>query len=715
MNFPEKLHAHKPASALKLLEISQLQGEEYLQSCAEFVRSELGVFAVSIGELEGPSVDRVGVIAMARRDQSSAPDSYALAGSPCLDVVLSSGMQCVLADAAVEYPQDQEFQTNTIVSYVGLPLRDGFDRIFGIFCVYDDAPCSDPEGVLETLQWFAPRIGNEAGAIRTRRNLLKSMQWMATSAAEDIFRGASEYLCDVLQVTTAFVVEWNEDSPGSGFAHSFVHAGSAIDGVEGEIVEFIGMPFEMLLESDVVCVVDGLEAQYPNCGLVVERHLQSIIAFVVRDAQGKAIGHLGIAHTRSLQESLVRSPAFMLYLARVAVELDRQRAERERREMERALSVKHKLESIGLMAGHIAHDFNNLLMAILGNANLAADMLEKDSPIRRFIENIEAASTSAGDVVSQLLDYAGRKPTRAVALDVSEAVSSASRLVELSHYPMATVDYDLKPGLPAVNADPAQLQQIVVNLVLNAAEALDNRPGTIRIKTDLVQLTRRRAQRLIQGQDLQPGSYVSIRVSDDGVGIDEATALKMFDPFFTSKPPGRGLGLSAVRGFVQSDKGGVSVTTSLGSGTSVEVLLLPGVQQAASAEPEGVLLQASETTVLVVDDEIAVGQVAAAMLSRMDFRVQTCVDCQSAVQAVTERHFDCALVDVRMPGIDGWATVKQLREIQPALPVVMMTGYANDGRPAELISRFDAVVLHKPFAHQELLQALQHAISSPSG
>ncbi|MCB1684630.1 MAG: hypothetical protein KDI31_09095, partial [Pseudomonadales bacterium] len=457
----------------------------------------------------------------------------------------------------------------------GLPLRDGFGRLFGLVCAFDDKPQSAPEDTLALLEWLTPRLGREAGVLRTQRNILNSVRWMATSSSEQVFTHAVAHLCEVLQVTTAFLIENSDEDPSSGVVRALLHRGNRLVDYEGTRVEYSGRPFAQLSSEDRVCIPEGLPERYPGWGMVHRLGVQSLIVYGMRHPNGQPIGSLGVGHTRTLEPGVIESPVFSLYIARVAAELARLRDERERLEMERVLSVKHKMESLGLMAGHIAHDFNNLLMAILGNANLASEVLDAASPARRFIDNIESASLAAGEIVGQLLDYAGRKPSKPMLVEVSELVSSASALVELSHYPSARVVYELQPDLPRVETDPSQLQQVIVNLVLNAAEALGGKPGRIRIRTDLVTLQARQIGRLIQGRDLHPGRYVCISVTDDGVGIEEAALNRIFDPFFTSKKEGRGLGLSAVRGYVESSGGGLAISSRVGAGTSVRLYLQP--------------------------------------------------------------------------------------------------------------------------------------------
>lgn len=712
MKYPDKLTASLPGTAGKLVELSSLQGQEYLAGVADWLCQELDVFAVSIGELTGSSVDEVRVLGFSSRDGLAGPEVYALAGTPCHSVIDSQHSHCLVSGAWELHPQDALFVEHHIESYVGVSLRDGFGRAFGLICVFDDKPRNDNQNILSLIQWLAARIGNEAGAIRTRNNLANSVRWMAQSRPEEVFVKVTTHLCEVLQVTTSLIMEWPEDFPGEARALTLLHQGDRIVADSDARVSLARTCFAGLEQEDFMVISSSLGHRYPDCAVLGRLGLQSCLAVCIKDRHNRKLGHLAIAHSRGLEQELLQSPVLSLYLARVSAELERMASERERAAIERALGVKHKLESLGLMAGHIAHDFNNLLMAILGNANLAADQLEPDSLGHKYLENIEAAATSAGDVVSQLLDYAGRKPNRVSLLDVSQAVAAASRLVALTRAPDTSVTYDLAESLPLVEVDPAQLQQIVINLVLNAAEALNGNRGEIGISVGIKTLTHRDTQRLMLGRELAPGDYVEVCVSDTGAGIDDSTLARMFDPFFTRKPEGRGLGLAAVRGFVQANDGGLAITTEVGIGTRVSLYLQPAAGNVTPVRSLPLVAESQPLSVLVIDDELLVAQTAMEMLNGLGYQAQMALSCEEALALARRHSFDCALIDVRMPRIDGWTTLRRLRSIHPQIPAVMMTGYSNEARATELVARYQVGLLYKPFEASELVSALAEVTSS---
>ena len=244
MAYPDEMTRNLPPSAAGLIELASLEGEEYLVRCAAWLRQELDVFAVSIGELEGEKVESVRVIGFARRDGEAGPSGYALNGTPCHQVVDSRNSHCVVEDAKGMYPEDELFAKFAIDSYVGIPLRDGFGRTFGLVCVFDDKPRGDTEEMLALIEWLGTRIGSEAGSVRTRRNLANSVRWMAPSQARDVFINATAHLCEVLQVTTSLIMEWPEDQPGYARTMTLLHQGQRLE--SGRFAE-AGSTFRHLL------------------------------------------------------------------------------------------------------------------------------------------------------------------------------------------------------------------------------------------------------------------------------------------------------------------------------------------------------------------------------------------------------------------------------------------------------------------------------------
>jgi two-component system cell cycle sensor histidine kinase/response regulator CckA len=385
----------------------------------------------------------------------------------------------------------------------------------------------------------------------------------------------------------------------------------------------------------------------------------------------------------------------------------------DQRRLEQALASSQKLDSLGLLAGGIAHDFNNLLMVILGNTEMALDSAGTSPVARRDLEGIIDAVGQAQTLTQQLLAYAGRGAVEHVPVDLSERVRSVSELLASAGAADVELELDLKDGLPAVLADPGEIQQLAMNLVLNAIEACEG-AGRVRVCARMM-APETRAGAWLVGEPRKDTRYVELEVSDDGVGIDREKLGRVFDPFFSTKTAGRGLGLAAVIGIVRAVGGAVRVESSAGEGTRFVVLLPASSREAV---PEKVATTKSDGDargrILVVDDDERVQQVAVRMLRGRGFEVSTACDGRSAVEAVRETDFDVILLDAVMPGMTAAETFDALRALRPGVKVLMVSGFDMEQAAGDLLDRGLAGFVGKPFRTQQLVARIQGLISGAS-
>ncbi len=388
--------------------------------------------------------------------------------------------------------------------------------------------------------------------------------------------------------------------------------------------------------------------------------------------------------------------------------------QRARRDLEQQVQHAQKLESLGVLAGGIAHDFNNLLVGILGNANLALLELPADLPVRALVRQIQAAAERSADLTRQLLAYAGRGQRVVSPLNLSSLVQELSTLLRTALSKQARLEQQLDPDVPDVLADPAQITQVVMNLLTNASEAVGDGPGVVSVRTRLERLSRPALDALYLGSDLPEGPYVCLEVSDTGRGMSAETEAHIFDPFFTTKFTGRGLGLAAVLGIVRAHRGALGVKTTEGVGTTFRVYL--PVARPAQAEPppsEAARRKEAGGLVLVVDDEPAVRLVARRFLERWGFEV---VEAENGVQAVEiaeplRDRLRLAIVDLTMPYQDGLATLRALRERKRDLPVVLMSGYTEQSAGGEIDRARHVRFVQKPFTAIQLRQVVEEALA----
>jgi two-component system cell cycle sensor histidine kinase/response regulator CckA len=370
-----------------------------------------------------------------------------------------------------------------------------------------------------------------------------------------------------------------------------------------------------------------------------------------------------------------------------------------------------KLESLGVLAGGIAHDFNNLLVGILGGASLLEDYVPEDSPARELVDGMQRAGERAASLVKQILAYSGHGRFVVEPLDLSHEVREIASLITASIPKNVTLKFALAEGLPPVEADGAQLQQIVMNLVINAAEAAELKGGWVQISTEEREIGPGEVAGAAGSEPLAPGPYLVLRVADNGCGMDAETRARIFDPFFTTKFTGRGLGLAAALGIVRGHHGAITVESDPGGGAVFEVFL-PAVKASAPepGPPDSASFSGSGK-ILVVDDEEVVRRVAETALTRMGFEVLQAASGNEAVE-VFQREAGAArliVLDMNMPGISGEETIGELRRARPEVPIIVSSGYTE----TEAIERFGDTIqgfLHKPYQVPDLARAVQAAL-----
>ncbi|MBT3199934.1 MAG: response regulator, partial [Phycisphaerales bacterium] len=396
---------------------------------------------------------------------------------------------------------------------------------------------------------------------------------------------------------------------------------------------------------------------------------------------------------------------------------DRKLAEEEQRALQAQIQHAQKLESLGVLAGGIAHDFNNLLMAILGNVDLAMMDLPSSSPVQQNLTEIKNASVRAAELSRQMLAYSGKGRFVVTAMDLSEAVTEMGHMLDVSISKKAVLKYNLKPDLPAMEADATQIRQIIMNLITNASEAIGDKSGFIAITTDTIQADRQYLRDTYLDEDLAPGLYVTLEVADTGCGMDAETQAKFFDPFFTTKFTGRGLGMAAVLGIVRSHNGAINVYSEPGKGTTMKVLfpIVSGETQAISAkQAQADRKWKGSGTVLLVDDEAIVRQIGTMMIKRLGMTTITANDGRDALEIYQEHRddIDCVILDLTMPHLDGEQTFRQLRKIDPDICVLMSSGYSEQ----EVTQRFQGKgiggFIQKPYELQKLADTLRKALET---
>ncbi len=401
---------------------------------------------------------------------------------------------------------------------------------------------------------------------------------------------------------------------------------------------------------------------------------------------------------------------------------DRKRAEQERKRMEAQLLHTQKLESLGILAGGIAHDFNNILVGILGNAGLGLAKVPEDSPVRNYLKRIEESAQRAAELTNQLLAYAGKGIRSQQLVNLSTLVKEMVPLLSAVVSKKAHFEFDCATNLPLIQADPVQVHQVLMNLVINASEALGDNPGRILIRTKLATLTEEQIKKSYFIEQVPPGEYVCLEVSDTGCGMTPEVMSKIFDPFFTTKFLGRGLGLATVLGIVRSHGGTINVYSEVGKGTSFKVyfpVLKKGegelkVEPKKSEDEEFQNLQQWQGSgnVLLADDENEVLEVAGDTLKDHGFRVVYARNGKEAIERFKERpnEYVAVILDLTMPEMDGYEVFEEICKVNPNIPVIICSGFSEYDISKRFVERTPAGFIQKPYNPFELIKLLKKAL-----
>jgi signal transduction histidine kinase/CheY-like chemotaxis protein len=494
--------------------------------------------------------------------------------------------------------------------------------------------------------------------------------------------------------------------PGEAEPYMYVRAGVSVDSLMAEtrshfllgLVSIGGAGLLMVLTSVLLgkrFILDKVEALKGATRRIAAGDLSTRVPEVVSGGELGELGDAFDAMARRLEHA----------------DADRQSAEEANLNLERQVQRAQKMESLGIFAGGIAHDFNNLLMIVLGHAELAMKGIPPTSAAARSISEITIAANRAANLSLQMLTYSGKAVSAKKRVGLRELIEEMEPLLKSAISKKTTLTLDLGGSLPPVEADPSQIRQIVMNLATNASEAIGDQGGEITMTAGSLPCDAEYLRNADLHDGLAPGEYVFLEVADNGIGMDAGTLTRIFDPFFSTKFTGRGLGLASVLGIVRAHKGGLTVRSDPGKGTTFRVLF-PARKETAeeilAPAPPSPADWRGKGTILLVDDEESLLALGKRMLEQLGFTVLTATDGLQAVDLYREqgKGIDLVLMDLTMPHMDGVEAFGELRRLNPDVRVIVVTGY----RIEEVAMRFAGKdldgILQKPFTLDKLREAV---------
>jgi PAS domain S-box-containing protein len=660
------------------LAVSSAQGSTVFQ---ELVRYLATILEVDMALIATPCVDgqRMRVHAFYLDGETRENFEYDIHGTPC-EHVLGRRFRIYPSGLREKFRADGDFEQLSMESYAGFPLNDANGDAVGLIAALSRQPLVNAEFIESVMKIFAVRAGAELERQRSEETLRKS---------EASYRAIFEASEDAI-----FIHDWD--------------TGYVVD-VNRRACEIYGYTYEELKRIRVADVSSG---EHPYTAQEAGRLLEQA-------RSGKPLRFEW--HRRNKDGSLhwdevVVRPAVIAGERRLVAFT---REITERKQAEQALRQAQKMEALGHLTGGIAHDFNNLLTSIMGYVVLAADhpAAGTDARLQKYLEQAQASCARARDLIQQMLTFSRgqRGQPRPVAL--APLVSQGVKLFGASFPATVRIDTSLDPDVPPVMLDPVHLDQILLNLCLNARDAM-NGNGTIKVS---VRQARERGRVCTACRQSASGSFVELSVQDSGPGIPADIIDRIFEPFFTTKEVGKGsgMGLSSVHGIVHELGGHIVVDTEIGRGTCFRALLPEIEGTAAAADPAGnasVRPPRPRLTgrVLVVDDEKAVGAFMRDLLESWDLDVTLATsgpDAAARITAEPER-FDLVITDQMMPGMTGVQLATQLAKAQPELPVILYTGFNEGITQVEIEAAHLRAVATKPIEPHQLFGLLRTHLPS---
>ncbi len=406
-----------------------------------------------------------------------------------------------------------------------------------------------------------------------------------------------------------------------------------------------------------------------------------------------------------------------VFLASLRDITHRKEEEEERKRAEIHMLHVQKLESLGILAGGIAHDFNNLLMTIVAHAGLAAKKMAQESPGREHLLKIEQAALRGGELANQMLSYAGKGQPIIQSINLSKLVKEMGHLLGVSISKRVILTYDLLGKIPLIPADPSQIRQIVMNLIINASEAIGDSSGTIILRTGTTFVNQSYLQQCEFIGELNDGDCVFLEIQDSGSGMAQESLKKMFDPFFTTKFAGRGLGLAALLGIVRAHGGAIKVSSQEGEGTTFRIIF-PCTYSEESSSSHDLMPKdkwRGSGTILVIDDEEEVRLAAQLILEEIGFSVLCASDGRKGLEMFREHHshLQVVLLDLTMPHLSGEHVYSAMRNISPHMPIILSSGYSEEEALKRFAQKGIQAFIQKPYPVEALTKKIQNIVAPP--
>ena len=688
---------------------SQTTGRDHFVALARGLADALGVRYCFVTECLDSPTTRVGTLAFWAGQDLGSNFEYDVLATPC-ERVLLEGHSCVFGeDVQALFPDDRDLVELGAESYAAAPLISSAGDVLGHLVILDDRPLTDgrrPD--MSLLEIFAARAAAElerwqatAELAQSEARLRSVVEGTAAALGEAFFRSLVRHLAKALGTHYAVVAELDGDLVRT----------RALWGGDGflKTVEYplAGSPCLEVVRSGVTAFHPrDLGRIFPDHCVPADLGAESYLGTPLFDVDRQPIGLLAVLDQKPMTKNARDATLLSVFAARAAAEIQRERLETHRQMLQSQVLHVQKLESLGVLAGGIAHDFNNLLCGILGHVELALLRSGDDSPIHSHLRAIQTAAKRSAELAEQMLAYSGKGRFVVTRLDLNQLIEEMLELLSTSISKKVRLGLDLDRQLPAIKGDATQMRQVMMNLMMNASDAIGEASGRITVRTGVCEADRAYLRGAYLAEHLPEGRYLFIEVEDDGCGMDDETRDRLFDPFFTTKRDGRGLGLAALLGIVRGHQGAVRVASRLGEGATFRILL-PGQSEPSEAPapvPVDVPAWDGGGKILLVDDEAIVLETTRKLLESLGFEVLTAENGRRGIE-VFSRHaaeIQVVVLDMMMPELDGLETFRELKRLDPEVKAFIASGYSRQSIASLLEDEGLVGFVQKPFRRDQL-------------
>lgn len=722
----KKIAPDRSAGSLHLLDTLHLTGSAFFDALCTSSRMAFGAQTVMIASLGIVEVEHLFVEMACSEDPTFDLLQFSAAHTPCAKVIKSDAPIFVLENVSELYPDAIALPSLGTQACIVLPLKDTYECVIGVLVMEWADPISENlvDRIMSAMDPYLLRISDELKRKvldHVIPTLMNPIDPVPDHDDAEAFRTIVRQAVELTNVHAA-IVAYRADKDASKFCILAANcAGENLDRYESTCLEYANTPCQHLIKSDVYFQDRDLIAHHPNAVLLKDLGATSYLGFGFENSAGQTVGHIAFVHNRPMRASVKQCQVMGVIASRAGQELQRFMLERERDSMERALYVRSKLESLGTMAGTIAHDFNNQLTAMIGNTEMAMMELVDGHPAHTYLKNAEGSMWRARDVIADIMDFAGNHENAALErTSLGEVIASAINEFKPRLRAQSSISAEIPPGLPDILGRRVQIFQIMTNLIANGLDALDDASHhKVNITARQVQITPSEVEKCLTGQCAKlPKKAIRIDLQDTGKGMDRAKAERIFDPFFSTKGVSRGLGLSSVLGIARRLQIGLTFETSPGVGTTFHLYFAPFDVAKSPTEKDTAQVPripsnpSSNKIALVVDDEKSVRRVVSQILSLRGYKVLTASSGEEAIAvAQSQERIDALIVDVVMPGLDGFETLSALRKTNPDLPAVIVSGFSERGLARSFPADERVKFLVKPFGAKALRGAIDNVLA----